>query len=123
MIHQNKQSTTGQGQQESITHNNMSSSKKDMAYDDSIVMPLNYNFNPIIPCNMIVTTIHDKPCITISKTFSNKDIIKTIITAANYDKPILIFPMFKNRITAGSLLVKHKVCKYNPENDKFEFLI
>lgn len=51
------------------------------------------------------------------------EIIKVIIDAALYSKPIIVFPTFNDRFRALATLQEKEYIKYNKKKNQYEFLI
>jgi len=56
--------------------------------------------------------------------YSDINVVKKIIEAAMYDRPILIFPTArKHKVNMINSLIEHKVIKYDQDKERYEFLI
>ena len=51
------------------------------------------------------------------------NIIKAILDAAFNEAPIIVFPVFQNKLRAISRLQSENIIKYNPDLKTYEYLI
>lgn len=78
--------------------------------------------NMPLDIRVIVTEKNSKPCIKLEKITTNIDVIKSIVSCALHENPIVIVPIFSNRIKSlGSLIEKGII--YQHTDGKYYFTI
>lgn len=78
--------------------------------------------NKSLTINMRISHKDGKPSLELRKVTTDNDIIKGIISAAFHEKPIIIYPMFTNKIKSiGTLLEKGII--YKDIDDKYYFTL
>lgn len=81
----------------------------------------NEQFKVPFDVNLIISHRNNKPCLEIRRVTTNLEVIKNIISCAFHDRPIIVYPMFTNRIKAiGMLMEKGILYK---EGDEYFFSI
>lgn len=82
-------------------------------------MPHPNNF----PVFLHIMEKNDKKALEIRKLTTEAEAIKVIIDAALLNQPIVVFPVFTNRLRAISALMKHGILEYDHKNNCYRFLI
>lgn len=70
-----------------------------------------------------INTKNGKPALEIRRLTTDPDIIKIIIDAAFFEKPIIVFPVFRERLRAIATLSKRGIIKYNGNTGSYSYLI
>ena len=73
--------------------------------------------------NLIIQNSGGKPALELRRMTNNNEVIKLIITAAFESKPILVYPIFKNKLRAAATLCQKHVLQYNSDKGVYEYLI
>lgn len=78
---------------------------------------------PIINIPVTVTNREDKPFLLLRKKVFTAEVIKIICTGAYRNKPILIQPVFSDKIRSLAQMQEKKIIKYDIEKDLYFYLI
>ena len=83
--------------------------------------PPAFDADTLVTVNLITTDRDGKPCIELRKRITDFDLIKTLVRAAYYDRPLVIMPQFQNKFEAlGKLCEKGILIN---EKGEYKFLI
>lgn len=90
-----------------------------------IIMPIHHNQQTInnFRVYLILQQKRGNNALEIRTLTSNPEVMKIIIEAALSQKPIFIFPTFRDKLRAISSLMERKIIKYNHEKNEYKFLI
>lgn len=64
-----------------------------------------------------------RPALELRRLTTDIEIIKAIILAAMNNKPLVIYPVFRDRIQAYGSLTQKGILKFNSENNQYQFNI
>jgi len=78
-----------------------------------------YNF----PVYLVITTKHGYPALELRRLTTDEKAIKLIIKRAYSNEPILVFPVFRDRLRATNTLQEKKILKYDFKKGEYKFLI
>jgi hypothetical protein len=81
--------------------------------------PSYYNF----PVFLQIHSKNDKHALELRKLTTDTEAIKIIINCAITEKPIIVFPTFRDKFRALGTLATKGVIEYNKKKECFEFLI
>lgn len=71
--------------------------------------------------SMIITDKAGKPCLELRKSIYDLEVIKNLISCAFHEKPIVIQPVFNDKLRAISSLINKGLIVY--ENEEFYFTL
>lgn len=72
---------------------------------------------------LIITHKNNKPVLEIRKQTNDPKMIKQILSSAFHDKPIVVFPTFRDRIRAIASLCKEGILGLDKEKNKYFYKI
>lgn len=72
---------------------------------------------------IIITFRNQQPCIELRRCTTDIDIIKSIISCAFHNRPIIVQPTFTNELKSLSSLVDKGILYYNEENKTYHFTL
>lgn len=76
------------------------------------------------PVNLIIYRTNSIPILEMRRRTNDVNAIKEIIDAAILEKPIIVFPVFTNgKAHALGTLVEHKIIKFDPKENTYEYII
>lgn len=73
--------------------------------------------------HMVITEKNNLPALELRKVSCDVDFIKAVILAAFHNKPIILQPVFTDRIKALGALHSKGIIFLNKESGQYEFLI
>lgn len=79
----------------------------------------------IIPLDVYLTytIMNELPCIQMKRSTTNPELMKAILSAAFREKPIIIQPMFRNKIQSLATLTSKGIIAYDQEQEQYVFII
>lgn len=73
--------------------------------------------------NLYLQEKNNKPAIELRTLTSDTTCMREIIESALMDRPIFVFPIFRDKLMALSRLAEKGIMKYDYDKGKYEFLI
>lgn len=75
------------------------------------------------PVSLIVTKKHSKPAIEIRSNTTDKEIIKTLVYCAIYGKPVIVLPVFNDKLRSIASLAEKGVLFLDKKTGEYYFNI
>lgn len=94
-----------------------------MAINENNDRPCEEIAYPQLQASLIITYKRDKPVLEMRRLITNEQDIKLILDAAFYGKPVITYPVFRDKLRAISALIQHKIIEYDSETGKYYYLI
>ena len=82
-----------------------------------VKIPVNFNIG------LSLITKNGKPAIELRRVTEDLDTIKIILNSAISEKPILIYPTFRNKMRGIATLCEKNILKYSKDKNCYEYII
>lgn len=79
--------------------------------------------NNHLEVNLIVSDKNGSPVIELRKCTNNTEIIKTLVSCAYRNEPVIIYPKFNNKIQSINTLLQKGVIYFCDEEQQYKYLI
>jgi len=91
--------------------------------EEETLFPFRDIQQPQLQINLIIQHKQERPGIEMRRLFLNEADIKIILDCAFFNKPVIIFPVFKDKLRAVSSLIQNRIIEYNSKTKEYKYLI